>query len=66
MAKKRLSGAAQMKASGKSAVLIGLTPDEKEVIQQAAALSRQSMASFIALHAARAAKKIVAKDGGDS
>lgn len=57
--KKRLSGAGQIKASGKQAVLVPFEPEEKEDIKAASAMFKQSMASFIALHAAKAAREIL-------
>jgi uncharacterized protein (DUF1778 family) len=59
--KKPISGGARIKLSGKSPVLLGILPEQKEVLQKAAELDGRPMTQFLLFHALAAAKKILDK-----
>lgn len=63
MAKRKAgtSGGARMKAAGKSPILLGVTPEEKQLIQKAADLERRRMTEFLLFHGLAAARKIISK-----
>lgn len=54
---KRLSGGGQLKASGKTGVLVGLTADELAALDAACAADGRSRANFLAHHGIAAARK---------
>ena len=59
--KKPMSGGARIKASGKSPVLLGLPPEQKEMLQRAAELDGRPLTQFLIFHGLAAAKKILEK-----
>lgn len=59
--KKQASGGAKLKAAGKHPVLIGLTADQREKIQEAAATDGRPVTQFLVYHGLMAAKKILEK-----
>lgn len=61
MAKKKLSGGASIKASGKSPVLLGLTPEQKDKLQAAAKADNRPLTQFLVHHGLEAAGKILRK-----
>ena len=58
--RKRMSGGARLKASGKLPVLFGLTPTDKATLQRAAISERRPLSQFMLWHSLEAAKRILA------
>lgn len=63
MKNKRPSGGAQLKASGKTGVLIGLTQEELAILDAACATEGRSRANFLVHYGIMAAKKKIEKSG---
>ena len=59
--KKPMSGGARIKASGKSPMLLGVLPEQKDILRKAAAIDGRPMTQFLLFHALAAAKKILEK-----
>ena len=59
--RKQLSGGAKMKAAGKKAILLGLTPEQFDKIKLAASLEMRPVSQFVAFHTLQAAEKVIAK-----
>ena len=59
MTKKTLSGGARLISSGKSPVLLGLTPDQKVILRSAADADGRPLTQFLVFHGLVAAKKIL-------
>lgn len=59
MGKKLKSGGARMMAKGYKPVLLQLTPDQHELIRQAAVADNRPMAQFAKLAALEAAKRFL-------
>lgn len=60
--KKQLSSYARGIAAGKSFVNLGLPPDSRRLLDEAATVEGRSLAQFISFHAVAAAKKILGKE----
>jgi len=61
MPKKPKSGGARLAEAGKRPMLLGWTPEDRAIIEQAARLDSRPMATFVQVHALAAAKKIIQK-----
>jgi uncharacterized protein (DUF1778 family) len=59
--KKRPSGAAHLKAAGKTAILIGLSEDDIAIVDEACEIDGRSRANFVAHYSVLAAEKILAR-----
>jgi uncharacterized protein (DUF1778 family) len=54
---KQMSGGARLRASGKRAVLLGLTPEQHAAIRAAAESEGRPVTQFLVFHGLAAAKK---------
>jgi len=59
--KKQASGGARLRAAGKRAVLLGLTPEQHTKIREAAEIDRRPVTQFLTFHGLAAAEKILKK-----
>ena len=57
--KKPLSGGAKLKAAGRRAVMLGLSPDVHAVLSQAAAIEMRPLSQFIIFYAIGAANEVI-------
>lgn len=64
--RKQLSGAAKLKAYGRKAVMLGVTPEQLDTLKLAASLEMRPVSQFVTYHALQAAEKVIdkAKTGG--
>jgi len=53
------SGGAKLRASGRVAIMIGVTPEERDRIQRAAASDNRTTANFVKLAALVMAKRLL-------
>jgi uncharacterized protein (DUF1778 family) len=60
--RRQLSGAAKMRQSGKHPILLGVTPEDLELLRQAAALERRPVAQFVVFHSLAAAAVLLSKN----
>lgn len=58
---KQASGGARLKASGKSAMLLGWSAEEKKKIEDAAKIERRPMSQFVMYYSLMAAERILEK-----
>lgn len=56
--RKKPSGGAFLRAAGKVPLLVGMLPDEKQIIRVAAAMDGISMCGFLLKYGLKAAEKI--------
>lgn len=56
--RKQLSGGAKMKAAGKKAILLGVTPEQLEVLRRAAAVELRPVSQFVVYYALKAAEDV--------
>ncbi len=61
---KPASGGARLVASGKRAMLLGLSPEDRDLIERAAKADSRPMTQFVRLAAVAAAKKILGNPAG--
>jgi uncharacterized protein (DUF1778 family) len=63
--RKQMSGGAKLKAAGKRAILLGVTPDQFDILKLAASLEMRPVTQFVTFHAVQAAEKLIsnAKSG---
>ena len=59
--RKQLSGGAKMKASGKKAILLGVTPEQFDKIKLAASLEMRPVTQFVTFYTVKAAEAVIAK-----
>jgi uncharacterized protein (DUF1778 family) len=59
--RKRLTGSAAMQARGFKPVLLHLTKEEKELLEQAAELDGRKQTQFVRFYTLEAARRIVSK-----
>lgn len=59
--RKQRSGGAKLRAAGKKAVLLGLTPEQHTMISQAAQIEMRSVAGFITWASMNAAQESVVR-----
>ena len=59
--RKQLSGGAKLKASGKKAILLGVTPEQFDKIKLAASLEMRPVSQFVTFYAVKAADIVIAK-----
>lgn len=63
---KHVSGGAALRESGRVPILVPVTPEERELIRQAAAMEKRPMGGFLGVVGLREARKIVERNlGGD-
>lgn len=55
--KKEKSGYAKMKAAGRTAIVLTVTPEQKELLKRAAKREHRSVAGFIVAHSLFAAEE---------
>jgi uncharacterized protein (DUF1778 family) len=61
---KPLSGGAKLKASGRKAIMLGVTPEQFDNIKLAASLEMRPVSQFVTFYAVQAAEKIIAAAKG--
>ncbi len=59
--RKQLSGGAKMKAAGKKAILLGVTPEQFDKIKLAASLEMRPVTQFVTFYTVKAAEAVIAK-----
>ncbi len=57
--RKQMSGGAKLKASGKRAILLGVTPEQFEKLKFAASLEMRPVTQFVTFYAVQAADRII-------
>lgn len=60
---KRPSGGARLTEKGYRPVLLGLKPDDHDILKRAALSERRPLTQFLLFHGLEAAKKIMRKSG---
>lgn len=60
--RKQLSGGAKMKAAGKKAILLGVSPEQHAKLKQAATIELRPISQFVLFYAIQAADKSIAKN----
>lgn len=59
--RKQKSGGAKLKASGRKAILLGVTPEQFDKIKLAASLEMRPVSQFVTFYAVKAADTVIAK-----
>jgi uncharacterized protein (DUF1778 family) len=59
--RKQMSGGAKLKAAGRKAILLGVTPEQYDKIKLAASLEMRPVTQFVSFYAVQAADKVIAK-----
>ena len=62
--RKQKSGGAKLKAAGKRAILLGVTPDQFDTLKLAASLEMRPVTQFVTFHAVQAAENLISKAKG--
>ena len=62
--RKQKSGGAKLKAAGKRAILLGVTPDQFDTLKLAASLEMRPVPQFVTFHAVQAAENLISKAKG--
>jgi uncharacterized protein (DUF1778 family) len=60
-----LSGGAKLKASGRKAILLGVTPEQFDKIKLAASLEMRPVTQFVTFYTVKAADAVIANARGD-
>jgi uncharacterized protein (DUF1778 family) len=63
--RKQMSGGAKLKAAGKKAILLGVTPDQFDRLRLAASLEMRPVTQFVTFHAVQAAERLISKAKGE-
>lgn len=63
--RKQLSGGAKLKASGRKAILLGVTPEQFDTFKLAASLEMRPVSQFVTFYALQAAEKVIANAKGN-
>lgn len=59
--RRQMSGGAKLKAAGRKAILLGVTPEQLDKLKLAASLEMRPVTQFVTFHAVQAADKLIAK-----
>ena len=62
--RKQLSGGAKLKAYGRKAIMLGVTPEQFDKLKLAASLEMRPVSQFITFHAVQAADRIISNAKG--
>lgn len=62
--RKPLSGGAKLKASGRKAIMLAVTPEQFDTFKLAASLEMRPVSQFVTYYALQAAEKAIAKANG--
>jgi uncharacterized protein (DUF1778 family) len=59
------SGAAKLKASGRKAIMLAVTPEQFDRLKLAASLEMRPVSQFVTFYAVQAADRVIAAAKGD-
>ncbi len=62
--RKQLSGGAKLKASGRKAIMLGVTPAQFDNLKLAASLEMRPVSQFVTFYAVQAAETVIANAKG--
>lgn len=63
--RKPMSGGAKLKASGRKAIMLAVTPEQADKLKLAASLEMRPVSQFVTFYAIQAAEKVIAAARGN-